>query len=39
MMPPLNPRPRHVVSPFAGAELCPLFGFALPLGVTGPYFD
>ncbi|MFD5650570.1 site-specific integrase [Streptomyces sp. NPDC127039] len=39
MMPPLNPRPRRLVSPFAGAELCPLFGFALPLDVTGPFFD
>ncbi|MGA5442366.1 site-specific integrase [Streptomyces griseoincarnatus] len=39
MMPPLNPRPRHVVSPFAGTELCPLFGFALPPGATGPFFD
>ncbi|OEJ28879.1 hypothetical protein AR457_33930 [Streptomyces agglomeratus] len=38
-MPPLNPRPRHEVSPFADVELCPLFGFALPLSVTGPYFD
>ncbi|GAA2974080.1 site-specific integrase [Streptomyces enissocaesilis] len=39
MMPPLIPLPRHLVSPFAGAELCPLFGFALPPGVTGPFFD
>ncbi|WP_328690080.1 site-specific integrase [Streptomyces phaeochromogenes] len=39
MMPPLDPRTRRVVSPFAGTELCPLFGFALPLDVTGPYFD
>ncbi|MDX3402559.1 hypothetical protein B0E38_01432 [Streptomyces sp. 111WW2] len=39
MMPPLNLRPRRLVSPFAGAELCPLFGFAVPLDVTGPFFD
>lgn len=39
MMPPLDPRPKRVVSPFAGAALCPLFGFALPPGMTGPSFD
>ncbi|MDF6066763.1 site-specific integrase [Streptomyces sp. JH010] len=39
MMPPLNPRRKRVVSPFVGAQLCPLFGFALPPGRTGPYFD